>query len=570
MSIFEDTNPHEMKELLAAIDTRNMVLPDFQRDFVWDPWMTQELVVSIANNFPAGSLLRVRDSKGDFFAPREFQGATRLGGYKHTFLVLDGQQRLTSLYQAFYGVGEHRYYLDLKKLLGGSEFEEAIFHLRTTTKKVVEYESEDIQAENLVVPLSVLKNGSGGFSKWTRMAARRLPDADRIKLEDDLSEVEERWIQTIDDYKFPVVTLAETTTADALCTIFETLNRTGVKLNVFELLTARFWPKGVKLRELWDAAKLENRIIEDFDVDPYYLLQAIAICSRKTASCKKSDVLDLSAADINDWWPKIVEGMVHGLTILRDDCKVMIPKWLPYGPMLVTIAAVLAKASTSNTPVAGANRERIKRWFWCCVFGQKYESAANSQTAKDYGELLAWFDGGREPDSVTTFRFDPRALIDVSPAQRALYRGTICLILGNGARDFHTQAVITANLILEAGIDDHHIFPDDFLKRNGVDVARKRNCVLNRTLIDATTNRTISARAPSDYLKQIRDTEGFPLDAVLESHCLPTGDDSPFWTDDYEEFLNWRQDRLWVEIKRVTGITEATDLEAEGVCDRAN
>jgi uncharacterized protein with ParB-like and HNH nuclease domain len=91
------------------------VLPDFQRDFVWEPGATQELIISIANNYPAGSILRVRDAKR-VFACREFEGAPKLDGQKHTFLALDGQQRLTSLYQAFYGVGEHRYYLDLRKL----------------------------------------------------------------------------------------------------------------------------------------------------------------------------------------------------------------------------------------------------------------------------------------------------------------------------------------------------------------------------------------------------------------------------------------------------------------------
>lgn len=565
MSIFEDTNPRELKELLADIHGRNMVLPDFQRDFVWDPAATQELIVSIANNFPAGSLLRVRD-RNRIFAAREFEGAPKIDGQSHTFLVLDGQQRLTSLYQAFFGVGDHRYYLDLKKLLAGNDFEESIFHLRTTTKKVNEYATEDGQAKELIAPLSVLKDGAGGFSKWVRKVARRLESDARIKLEDELTEVEEKWIQTIDDYRFPVVTLAENTTADALCTIFETLNRTGVKLTVFELLTARFWKDGIRLREEWESARETYPIIAEFDVDPYYLLQAIALVSRAAPSCKKSDVLNLAVADFNTWWNKVVSALAEGLTILRDDCGVALPKWMPYATMLVPLIAVLANSGTDNTAATGANREKIKRWFWCSVFGQAYENAPNSQAAKDLTELLRWFNGGDEPDVVRGLRFDPRTLRDVTPRQRAIYRGTICLILGAGnlARDFHTQAVITGKLMKEESIDDHHIFPSDFLQKvKGVDIARQRDCIVNRTLIDAVTNRKISNRAPSDYLKAIRDTPGFPFDAVLESHFLPTGEASPFWTDNYEVFLDWRQERLWIEIKRVTGLEAATDLELE-------
>ena len=565
MNLFEDTNPRALKELLAEIHGRSAVLPDFQRDFVWEPGATQELIVSIANNYPAGSILRVRDAQR-VFAVREFEGAPKLDGAQHTFLVLDGQQRLTSLYQAFFGVGEHRYFLDLKKLLDGKDFEESIFHVRAMTKWAKAREDFELQAGELLLPLSILKGGAGSFGKWSRKVARRLDDKARIDLEDLLDDIESRWIQVIDDYHFPVVTLSDKTEPDALCTIFETLNRTGVKLSVFELLTARFWPQNIKLRDLWDTARQTHPVIEEFEVDPYYILQAIALASRKAPSCKRSDVLNLGPNDINTWWHPVVNGLALGLEILRDDCKVMLPKWLPYQPMVATVAAVLAKGGSPKTAEAGAQREKIKRWFWCSVFGQTYESAANSQTAKDVTELLGWFVGGKEPEAITGLRFDPKALRDVTPRQRAIYRGVICLILGSGsgARDFHTQSTITGQLMKQEGIDDHHVFPANFLEvKKGIVLSRHRDCILNRTLIDRTTNQMISNRAPADYLADIRNTAGFPFDAVLTSHCLPVGDDSPFWTNDYETFLAWRQKRLWQEIQRVTGLTKADDLESD-------
>lgn len=560
MSLFEDTNPRALKDLLAEVHSRVAVLPDFQRDFVWEPGATQELIVSIAYNYPAGSILRVRDTKRSF-ACREFEGAPALKGQKHTFLVLDGQQRLTSLYQAFYGVGEHRYYLDLRKLMDGADFEEAIFHMRATTKWAKLRESFDFQAKELLLPLSVLEGGAGRFGNWSRKVARRLSDQQCIQLEDALDEIEERWIKTIDDYHFPVVTLSEKTAPDALCTIFETLNRTGVKLSAFELLTARFWPEDINLRALWDQAKTDHPILGDFEVDPYYVLMAISLASRKTPSCKRGAVLDLAPDDIRAWWDRVIAGFAAGLSLLRDDCKVVLPKWLPYQTMLSPLAAVLAKVGRLKTPEEGARREKLKRWFWCAVFGQVYESSPNSQSAKDVMELTAWLEGGPLPESVAGLVFDPRALRDVTPRQRAIYRGTICLILGNGARDFHTQGIITGKLMDEQGIDDHHIFPASFLDGKGVP-ARTRDCVLNRTLIDRTTNQIILANPPSKYFEEIRRTAGFPFEAVLASHCLPAGEHSPFWTDDYEEFLAWRQKRLWQEIQRVTGVREAADLEA--------
>lgn len=564
MSLFEDTNPRALKDLLSEIHNRTTVLPDFQRDFVWEPGATQELIVSIANNYPAGSILRVRDAKR-VFAAREFEGAPPLDGQKHVFLVLDGQQRLTSLYQAFYGVGEHRYYLDLRKLIDGADFEDAIFHVRTTTKWAQARESFAIQAKELLLPLSVLKGGAGGFLHWLLQVTNPMPADERTRMLDVLTQLNEQWIKTIDDYHFPVVTLSDRTEADALCTIFETLNRTGVKLSVFELLTARFWPQNIKLRELWDKARVAHPVIQDFEVDPYYVLQGISLASRKSPSCKRSDVLNLAATDITEWWDKVVQGLAVGLEILRDDCKVMLPKWLPYQTMLPPLAAVLAKSGSPKTAEAGAQREKLKRWFWCAVFGQAYESSPNTRSAKDVTELAPWLAGGAAPETVAAFRFDPRALRDVTPRQRSIYRGAICLILGagTGARDFHTQAVITGKLMAEEGIDDHHIFPAKFLEHHGVAVARLRDCVLNRTLIDRTTNQMISDRAPSDYLVEIRNTSGFPFETVLTSHSLPTGADSPLLRDDYEAFLAWRQTRLWQAIQRVTGATTPADLEAD-------
>ncbi|MBI4601537.1 MAG: DUF262 domain-containing protein [Planctomycetes bacterium] len=562
MNLFEDTNPRALKDLLAEIHNRTTALPDFQRDFVWEPGATQELIVSIANNYPAGSILRVRDAKR-VFAAREFEGAPPLDGAKHTFLVLDGQQRLTSLYQAFYGVGEHRYYLNLGKLIDGADFEEAIFHVRAATKWAKAREDFALQARDLLLPLSVLKGGAGGFLQWLLQVTNPMPTHERTRRLDALTRLNELWIKTIDDYHFPVVTLSDETEPDALCTIFETLNRTGVKLSVFELLTARFWQQTINLRALWDKALTDHPVIADFEVDPYYVLQGISLASRKAPSCKRGDVLNLAASDITDWWDKVVLGLATGLEILRDDCKVMLPKWLPYQTMLPPLAAVLARAGSPTTAEAGGQREKLKRWFWCAVFGQAYESAPNSKSAKDVTGILPWLAGGDPPETVASFRFDPRALRDVTPRQRSIYRGAICLILGSGTRDFHTQAVITGKLMAEEGIDDHHVFPAAYLERRGVVPARLRDCVINRTLIDRTTNQMIGDRAPSDYLAEIRNTPDFPFETVLTTHGLPACADSPLLRDEYEAFLVWRQDRLWQEIQRVTGATVAADLEAD-------
>lgn len=145
-----------------------------------------------------------------------------------------------------------------------------------------------------------------------------------------------------------------------------------------------------------------------------------------------------------------------------------------------------------------------------------------------------------------SFHFNIELLRDVTPRQRSLYRATICLILASGNRplDFHSRAVLNEQLLASNGIDDHHIFPAHHLDLQGVE-ARKRDCVLNRCLIDRETNQHISYSAPSEYMAELRDEPGFPMQAVLNSHLIPHGPESGLWTDGFDSFLAQRQGPLW-------------------------
>ena len=114
----------------------------------------------------------------------------------------------------------------------------------------------------------------------------------------------------------------------------------------------------------------------------------------------------------------------------------------------------------------------------------------------------------------------------------------------------------TLEVINENHVDDHHVFPNKYLERRGVG-ARLRDCVLNHTLIDRTTNIIISARAPSDYLLEIqKERKESKFKELLDSHLLPSGENSPFWKDDYEAFLKWRQDAIMEQIRAVTGFSQ--------------
>jgi hypothetical protein len=554
-----------LKFMLAMIHNREMALPDFQRDFVWDPYATDELIESIISNFPAGSLLRIKNGYQLLFQPREVEGAPVLAkDTKPSYLILDGQQRLTSLYQAFYGAGEHSYYMDLAGLENGKDLEDCVFYMRTQDGKQ-RYGTVAQQAKGLVFPLGRLF-GQDGFQGWaTKVLEIRCHDVTEIlELQSRLNKLYEQWVRPIEEYEFPMVTLNEETSGEAVCTIFETLNRTGVKLSVFDLLTARFWSQELNLRQLWDDAKRDDEVLDDYDIDPYYILQIVGLLEPGTdklgqlraPSIKRSAILQMNVSQARAGWGIAVRGLAEVLVMLRDDCGVLAPGLIPYTTILIPMAAVWASQRTVKGADEGANRVKLVRWFWCSVFGQRYENAPNSQAEKDFGELLRWMKGGEEPESVAEFSIDGLKLRETRPKQRAVYRGTMSLILQNGALDFHKRGRITTQLLGDKKnpVDDHHVFPRAFLNERN-EAARLRDCILNRTYIDRKTNQRLSKRAPSDYFGEIRSKHGkSETTELLRSHLLPL---TPLLADDFNAFLKAREDELLHLIALRTGAIAA-------------
>jgi hypothetical protein len=552
-----DTNPIGLRHLLSLIHEGELALPDFQRDFVWDPKETEELLESISRSFPAGSLLFM-PWRDEVFSPRPIQGAPALHGAPNR-LILDGQQRLSSLYQACYGAGEYRYFIALGPLMEDEDVEEAIFYRHRN--RCAKYSTVEQQAALLVMPLGVLFGSGGGFHAWSEQITKHRPEKDEEldRLRATLREAYEAHIKPIEDYQFPVVILAQSTSLEAVCSIFETLNRTGIRLSVFDLLAARFFVKKLDLRLKWEQSVADTPIIEQFEIDRYYLLQSIAL--RAKGSVKRGDVLRLTVDEVEAHWDSVVGGYRSALEMLRDECGVRASKWLPYGYLLVPLAALWRDVIEVAGPASGANRNRLKSWFWCSGISASYDRAANTQAARDYSELKRWIEGGDPPLTVEEFSFEPSRMREITPKQQSVYKALMALIIQHGARDFHHGQILTQDSIQAQSVDDHHIFPRAYLNPTKDEPAypvQLVDCILNRTMIDASTNRRIGKRPPGQYVGEIRDeleaAKADAFDQVLASHLLPTGVDSPLARSNFEAFLEWREERIAEAISEATGM----------------
>jgi len=308
---------------------------------------------------------------------------------------------------------------------------------------------------------------------------------------------------------------------------------------------------------MWLQAQKAHAIIHDFQIDPYYVLQAVAIfnpLNARAPSCKRKDILELKVEQVRGGWDPVIEGLASALELLRDNCGVLVPNILPYNTMLIPMAAAIAESMPDKGPAIAASRDKLRRWFWCSSFGQAYENAPNSQAVLDFVELTSWIKGGEPPKTVSSFTFNGDQLRETTGRQRAVYRGVMALILAHGARDFHTGIGLTPKAMVDTKVDDHHIFPQGFLaeREGGVDPIT-RDCVLNRTLIDQSTDVRIGKSAPSAYLADIEAEVGpDTLRAILASHLLPSEAQSSLRSDRFEDFLDERAGLISEELSRVT------------------
>lgn len=539
------------------IDKCQVVLPEFQRSFVWRPADIDLLLSSLVQGYPSGSLLFLRADANLELAWRAAEGVPASNGATPHYLVLDGQQRLTSLSLALNGRGDHVFLMDLVSCEQG-DLESGIYPLRRSKAKQRGLFNRERQFETHTYPLWAVV-GDGTDDYWFEDYAHFHADrggGDLKELRARARALKEQLADPLKKYAFPVVVLPPDTSLEAVCAIFETLNKTGMRLTVFDLITAKFWPKGLNLREMYETARSDFPLLSDdeFDIEPVLLLQAISLL--RTGVCQRGDLLKLETAGFEADWERVCSAASAALGALRSECGVLTRGWLPYAALFPALFAVTTKVQELKGPAVGAAWEKIKRWFWCSCFGQRYEGPQNTLNSADFRQLITWIDDdSKEPEAITTFVLGDLGLPRIERQRNAIYRSIICLTVVNGARDFHTGNRLTADFLRDPQrrIEDHHLFPNAYLKaQSGSRPAA--NEVLNRALIDNLTNKVISSKPPSTYLKDMEDHLGRErLNDVLESHLIPTSGPGAPWNDDLDAFLAAREQLILKAISSVTG-----------------
>ncbi len=246
----------KLSELLAEVGNGSLQLPDFQREWKWDDERIRALIATITLDYPLGVVMALEVGESSPFKARPLKGAESEEGTKPRLLLLDGQQRLTSLFQALYrdeavetvdsrnNELKHWYYIDIKKAVGSpSDRDDAIvsvpqdrvLKVGLTRKDTLDLTTTDQECLAGYFPLHLVFD-THRVNAWQRSFVK----TDESVNWEIWSQFEDQVLAKMRSFQVPMIKLKESTTMDAVCAVFERVNTGGVALNVFELLTATY------------------------------------------------------------------------------------------------------------------------------------------------------------------------------------------------------------------------------------------------------------------------------------------------------------------------------------------
>lgn len=580
-----DSSKIALQDLLKRADNGKLQLPDFQRGWVWDDDRIRSLLASVSVSFPIGAVMLLETGgAGVRFKPRPLAGTSeRLRTITPETLILDGQQRLTSLYQALMGKSavetknnkgkpiRRWYYLDMKKAIANDDDRDDAMMSVPEDRQVKAFGGEivtDVTSPEREYATDLFPVNRVFQSAEWRQAYNKYWDyaPEKIQLYD---KFEQQVIKRFEQYQVPVIELKKETPKEAICLVFERVNTGGMALNVFELLTASFAADDFQLRDDWNAReqrmKTQYPVLRNLQSDDF--LQAIsllvtkarrcaALASGSTAdnapgiSCKRKDILKLEMSDWKAWAGRVELGFAYAARFLYGQ-KIFKARDLPYRTQLVPLAAIFVDLGKDGE--ADAAHQKIARWYWCGILGELYGSAIESRFARDLPEVVAMVHGeATEPITIQESSFQANRLLTLRTRNSAAYKGLYALLMRDGGRDFHTGEPIEAQTFFDDKVDIHHIFPEKWCNATHIppDIY---NSIINKTALAARTNRQIGGRAPSKYLLAIEKDAGIAparMDEILRSHCVIP---EHLRADCFWDFFGARAEALLQRIEAATG-----------------
>ena len=579
------SNDTNLSDLLSSIHKGETQLPDFQRKWTWDDNRIRSLLASLSQGYPMGALMQLEYGSSEVkFKYRTIEGAPSSEVIPR-YLVMDGQQRLTSMYRALYGKDavvttndkrttiKRYYYLDMNACLDPeADRFDAIVSV-PEDKKIKENFDRDIKLDlstpelefkHEMYPANILFDSSAATQWLLGYMSFHQSSPDAMA---KFNRFQQDVIETISSYRLPVITMDKSTPREAVCKVFENVNTGGISLTVFELVTATFATYEFDLRGDWESNKrrihaLDKDIRTDVteSVDETAFLTTMTLFTnykRKrdglsgTVSCKKKDVLDLRFED----YQMNKEAVIVGYELAREfllSQSVFRKRDLPYTTQIIPLAAIAGFVGPKMFKDP-KSQKIVARWFWCGIFGEMYGGSNETRYCYDIEDVIAEIEGVEsEMRTVNSAHFQSTRLLSLQSRQSAAYKGIMALLYKGKGLDFMRGISIDIVNSMETAPDIHHIFPQSYCEKMGYE-RQKWNSIINKTPLLPESNREIGGSAPSIYSAKIlkkADIKEAELRQRIESNLIEW---TAFINDDFEAYFKARAIALLDAIELAMG-----------------
>lgn len=579
----------KLSKLLNQVESFDIQIPDFQREWVWEDSRIRALLASLTKGFPIGAILLL-EAGGDYHFKCKAVEGSGIADKEPAFMILDGQQRMTSTFQAMRSKKcvetwtdqnkalKRYYYLDINKALDPAVDRYDAIIAVDENKQIRENIGRDIvldlstrekEFQNKMIPFNILSD-QNDYRSWEieyKEYYRKITNGDEYKeLDIQLMNVYYDVLQNVIDYEVPYIKVLKSTPKEAVCQVFENVNQGGKPLTVFELITATFAADDFDLKEHWQNIKDEFSkydTLKKFDNTSFLIAMTLLVAMRKgkTVSCKRRDVLNLNYKDYEENEEDLKNGFVKMYKLLVE-MNIFSSNDIPYNTQFIPLSVIctLLGEDIENISV----KEKIKQWFWCGVFGELYGGANETRYANDVKQVYEWINGGYElPKTISDSNFSTMRLIGLQTKNSAAYKGIMALILGNKSLDWISGSEMGLQKYLDESSDIHHIFPQDYCTKMNYD-RKKWNSIINKTPLYARTNRYIGGMAPSDYINRIEKYKNISKEDIktfVESHFISF---NLLYSNSFEEHIINRAIKILNEIEKATG-KKITDRSSEEV-----
>ena len=518
MAVLENI-PMKYSDLISEIQTGQVKIPQFQRKFVWDLDASAKLLDSIVKGYPIGTFIYWRTNErlravrdlGQIQLPEPKDG-------EYVNYVLDGQQRLTSLFAALKGItivdseGKKSDYSEMYIDLEASEDDEII---------IIDVSKKE---EDTYIKVTDLMEGS--LSSLAAYAKEYHQTLDKYK-------------KIIQSYTFSIINL-KNSPIDVATEVFTRLNVGGKALSLFEIMVAKTYDTatGFDLSEKYDELTTELSLSKYDSIPSSTVLQVVSILLIK--ECTRKQILKLDKKDFIEMWPEAEDCIKKSIDFFRG-YGIPVSRILPYNALIVPFSYFFHIHPKQPT---GDVKKKLEDFFWRASLGFRYSSGVESKLAQDIDKIDKIVSGELPKyEWVTTIDEEYIENNGWFSTGKAFIKAILCLYAKQKPKSFDNNLdVILDNswLKIASSKNYHHFFPKAWLKKNYKEQEYfYTNHIANITIVDDFLNKSsIKAKAPSTYMKTFYNRND-DINKTMKTHLISLDRDG-VWENDYDKFFENR------------------------------